>query len=191
MLRLFHPPYGVAATMHADHVLSLKTPIECERFAAEARKRNQHDIADQAIAREKELRIAYVAKIKDIRGCKNLMENVVKNQKPYLVEHIQRRIVELKYEAAPVDDPFQQDVLKSLYAYEQVIGRPAARTRPMLRKGALVDTVTKMLSKTAISPGFNRLQQNGLQDLTLEAVVCRHERRFDPAIVALCHHRLG
>jgi hypothetical protein len=105
-----------------------------------------------------------------------------------------RRLCEL--EGLNYDDPLEQDFYTMLTAYEELLtvknGRrqPAIRTRQKLRNKGVLQCLEDWATSANVTQGFQMLVENGLAELTGEALVLKHCNRFSERAVESVKQRL-
>jgi hypothetical protein len=128
---------------------------------------------------------------KDLR---NLMANAKRLGHEDIWREAFRRLCVL--EGLNYDDPLEQDFYAMLTAYEELLTakngkrQPAIRTRQKLRNKGVVQCLEDWATNASVTQGFQMLVENGLAELTGEALVMKHSNRFSERAVVSATNRL-
>ena len=82
------------------------------------------------------------------------------------------------------------DIEETLRAYEEIVGQKANRTRQMLDRHGYIDALSKIVVSSDLQVGFKALRDQGLLDMTFEAIVTRYSSEFQPRFVEAAQWRL-
>jgi hypothetical protein len=91
----------------------------------------------------------------------------------------------------------EQEALKAIYAYEEVLsvkrGRrtPASRTWQMVKRHGIIGAVERAVNRTTDASGYTALAEIGMLDLSFEAVVLHHPNSFSADALARAKERLA
>lgn len=114
-----------------------------------------------------------------------------------LAKHARRRAIELRAESHNYNREVEIELLKAIYAYEELLtqrnGRRtrANRTWQMVTRYGIINDAERAVNRPADAMGFRILVEMGLVDLSFEAVILRYPEAFDAGIVELCRRRLA
>jgi hypothetical protein len=106
------------------------------------------------------------------------------------------RAIELRTLTHNVKNEVEAELLKILYAYEEVLSKKnkkrtrASRTWQMVKRYGIIGAAEKAVNRKADAMGYRVLVEMGLQDLTFEAVIVRFPEAFSQQIVKLARSRL-
>lgn len=75
-------------------------------------------------------------------------------------------------------EALHQDLWRAFHAHEQMSGRPATRTRQMIRNRGLIAAADEMVQKRKDSGGLAQLVDAGLVEHAWESVVLRYPEQF-------------
>ena len=140
-----------------------------------------------------------VARLTTPNECEQFARNVEKAQ-PELAQAARRRAVELRADARAMalglNDPVELEALQAIYAYEEVLSKKngrrtsAGRTWPMVKQHGIIRAVERAVNRRTDASGYLALAEMKMQDITFEAVVLRHPRRFSAEAVRRSAERL-
>lgn len=85
---------------------------------------------------------------------------------------------------------FKIEVEKVIKLYEEVIGREATRTWPMIEKFGEIEALSRLVVSPELQKGFKVLRDSKQLDKTFEALVVRFQHLFKPKIVEAAQWRL-
>jgi len=120
----------------------------------------------------------------------------VQNKFPELAREARRRAVELRAEAHEIKNLVELELLKALYAYEEVLSEKnkrrtrATRTWQMIKRHGIITAAERAVDRNIEPQGYKLLVQMGLHDLTFEAVIVRHPDKFNKEVVSRAKERL-
>ena len=144
--------------------------------------RKFHPKAALAAARSGELKGAALRK--DIKTAEEFgLNDVVRELQLYLVE-----ATSFAGDAAP--DDIRVRAAQGISALT-AMGNPLTRTRQMLKRHGLIETINRIAKYPASTKNFDRLRAAGLEHLTAEAIVLDHPELFSEQAVEAAHKRLG
>lgn len=120
----------------------------------------------------------------------------VRDRNPDLAQKARRRSVELRAISYGSNSEVELELLKSVYAYEEVLyekhkkRQRASYTWRMIKRDGLIAAAEKAVNKKIDPPGYKLLAEMGLHDLTFEAVIVRYPEKFKPEVVLRAKSRL-
>ena len=121
---------------------------------------------------------------KDIKTAEEFgLNDVVRELQLYLVE-----ATSFAGDAAP--DDIRVRAAQGISALT-AMGNPLTRTRQMLKRHGLIETINRIAKYPASTKNFDRLRAAGLEHLTAEAIVLDHPELFSEQAVEAAHKRLG
>ncbi len=132
--------------------------------------------------------------IKTVQDARNVMANAHRNGDADTYRSAFRRMCEVAENEA--EGELDRDVMKAIAALEQLhferLGRKlsATTTRKALVRNGAVKLVGDLATRTEPSEGFERLIAAGLPEFTFEAVLLKHETRFEADAVTKARTRL-
>jgi hypothetical protein len=100
-----------------------------------------------------------------------------------------RKFREAKQEAEQI--LFEQEVENAVSHYEKAIGHSADPTRQMLKQHGNERALSLLMKSADIQKGFKVLRNTNQLEKTFEAVIVRHEHRFDAKVVEIAQWRLN
>ena len=138
-----------------------------------------------------------ILRLKTPESCEQFAINVEKRGKPELALEARRRGVQLLASMHGAKTEAERDAWEVLYAYERVLstkrGRAtrASRTRPMIARYGIIETVERIVTRRTESTGYAALVEMGMEDMTAEAVVLRHPTAFSAKAIERSKERLA
>lgn len=142
-----------------------------------------------------------ISKLKTPEECKVFAKNVIELGRPDLAKLALRRAVELQveeYKATLVENTeVEKECYKALLAYEEVLSvkagrsQKANRTRKMIPKYGLLETVERVVNRKSDAAGYTALVEMGMKELAFEAVILRFPSKFSPEAILRAKDRLG
>ncbi len=136
-----------------------------------------------------------IQQLKTPAECMQLAINV-QNKNPGLAREARRRAVELRAEAHDIKSLVELELLKALYAYEEVLSEKnkrrtsASRTWQMIKRHGIIAAAERAVNRKIEPAGYKLLVAMGLHDLTFEAVIVRHPEKFSQEVVSRAKERL-
>lgn len=136
-----------------------------------------------------------IQKLKTVGECMQLAENVqVRN--PELAQKARRRAVELRAVSYKHTSKVELELLKAIYAYEEVLSEKnkrrtsASRTWQMIKRHGIIRAAERAVDRKIDPAGYKLLAEMGMHDLTFEAVIIRYPDSFNQDIVSRAKERL-
>jgi len=138
--------------------------------------------------------LAYVETCDDDVKLRQIIVNARERGGFALADAAFRKLIDL----APEEEPgtIEHDFWRSMLAFEQVLSEESGKAtrlsyaRQKARKIGAVSMLADWTAAKKPSPGFERLLERGMADLSGEAVVLRHPDHFEPEVVAAARARL-
>ena len=138
--------------------------------------------------------LAYVETCDDDVKLRQIIVNARERGGFALADAAFRKLIDL----APEEEPgtIEHDFWRSMLAFEQVLSEESGKAtrlsyaRQKARKVGVVSMLSDWTAAKKPSPGFERLIERGMADLSGEAVVLRHPDHFEPEVVAAARARL-
>lgn len=124
------------------------------------------------------------------------LEKRVRDTNPNLAQKARRRAIELRAQEYGVNNDVERELLKALYAYEEVLSMKnnkrtyASRTWQMINKYGLILAAEKAVDRNVDPAGYKLLSEMGMGDLTFEAVILRYPSNFSEGAVDRAKERL-
>jgi hypothetical protein len=113
-----------------------------------------------------------------------------------LAKEARRRAIELRALAHGNTNVVETELLKVLYAYEEVLTTRnkrrtrASRTWQMVKKYGIIRAAERAVNRKADPMGYTVLIEKGMQDLTFEAVILKYPESFSHQAVQTAKIRL-
>jgi len=136
-----------------------------------------------------------IQKLKTPDECMQLAKNV-RDRNPELAQKARRRAVELRAISYKSTSEVELELLKALYAYEEVLSdknkrkTSASRTWQMIKRHGLIHAAERAVDRKIEPAGYKVLVEMGMQDLTFEAVIVRYPESFNADVVSRAKERL-
>lgn len=124
------------------------------------------------------------------------LEKRVRDTNPNLAQRARRRAIELRAQEYGVKNDVERELLKAIYAYEEVLSHKnnrktyASRTWQMINKYGLIHAAEKAVDRKVDPDGYKLLSEMGMSDLTFEAVILRYPSYFRVDAVDRAKERL-
>ena len=138
--------------------------------------------------------LAIVETSREPAQLRRFMKNAELMNEPAVGDAAFRRLVDILPEEEP--GTVEHDFWRSIFSLEQALsderGKTVrlARTRPKIAKVGAVQTMKDLAMSRSASEGFEMLLDRNMAELTTEAVVLRHQKRFESEVVAAAKSRL-
>lgn len=136
-----------------------------------------------------------IKKLKTPDECMQLAKNVSEIN-PELAQKARRRAVELLAISCKPSSNIEFELLKAIYAYEQVLSdknkrkTSASRTWQMVKRYGLIHAAEKAVDRKIEPAGYKVLIEMGMPDLTFESVIVRYPESFNADVVSRAKERL-
>ena len=138
-----------------------------------------------------------VERLRTPAECESFAKNAVARHHPELALQAQRKAIDLQVLTHETGSALETEGLAAVYAYEALLTRRngkktrATATWQAIKRYGIVEAVQRALGRPADEPGTVTLRDLGLEDLTFEALVIRHEALFSTAAVEVSKARLA
>ena len=132
-----------------------------------------------------------ISKLKTPEACIEFAEKCTN-----LAQEARLRAIELRTLTHGKKNEVETELLKAIYAYEEVLSKKnkkrtrASRTWPMVKRYGIIGAAERAVNRKVDPMGYRLLAEMGLQDLTFEAVIVRFPEAFSQQIVKLAISRL-
>ena len=136
-----------------------------------------------------------IKKLTTPEECIQLAKNVG-DRNPDLAREARRRAVELRAIAFGNKNQVELELLKALYAYEEVLSEKnkrntrASRTWQMIKRHGIIGAAERAVNRKIEPAGYKVLVEMGMHDLTFEAVIVRYPDAFNQEVVSRAKARL-
>ena len=120
----------------------------------------------------------------------------VRDKYPDLAREARRRAIELRAIAHGNKSGVEIELLKALYAYEEVLSEKnkrrtrASRTWQMIDRHGIIGAAERAVDRKIEATGYKVLVEMGMHDLTFEAVIVRYPEAFSQEVVERAKSRL-
>ena len=120
----------------------------------------------------------------------------VHERNPELALKARRRAVELRAISYGNKSEVELELLKAIYAYEEVLSEKnkrktrASYTWRMIKQRGIIGAAERAVNRKIERAGYELLVEMGLHDLTFEAVIVRHPDKFNQEVVSRAKSRL-
>jgi hypothetical protein len=120
----------------------------------------------------------------------------VRDKYPKLAREARRRAIELRAISHGNKSAVEIELLKALYAYEEVLLEKnkrrtrATRTWQMIDRHGIIGAAERAVDRKIEATGYKVLVEMGMHDLTFEAVIVRYPEAFSREVVTRAKARL-
>jgi len=138
--------------------------------------------------------IALIAASEDVAKLRTWIANARREKQNDIEEAAFRRLIEILPKEAP--GTVEHDFWRTIHAFEHVLTQERgkttrlARTRQKVARVGEIETLQDWAKATKSTDGFTMLLERNMPELTGEAIVLRHDDRFDAAVVSAARKRL-
>jgi hypothetical protein len=138
-----------------------------------------------------------VERLRTPAECEIFVKNALAGQRPDLALEARRKAVTMQAATHETTSPVEAEAFAALYAYEALLTRKngkktrASKTWAIVRTHGIIEAIQKAVRRPPDATAFVALRELGLDDLSFEALVVRHEAAFDAATVQLSKARLA
>jgi hypothetical protein len=136
-----------------------------------------------------------IKKLKTPAECIQLAKNVIERN-PNLAREARRRAIELRAISHGSIRDVEFELLKALYAYEEILTEKnkkttrASRTWQMIKRHGIIAAAERAVDRKIEPNGYKILVELGMHDLTFEAVIVRYPDAFNQEVVLRAQERL-
>lgn len=137
-----------------------------------------------------------ISKIKTPEGCEIFAKNALERNQPELAKEAKLRAIELRALKHNAKSAAENEALKAVYAYEEVLqttkGKKirATRTWQMIKRHGIIEAVERAVNRSTETQGYTLLVEMGLEDFAFEAVILRYPEVFSIEAVKKARNRL-
>lgn len=113
-----------------------------------------------------------------------------------LINKARQRSLELRVQNHENDLPIEKELLKAIYAYEEILSKKnnrrtyASRTWQMVKRYGVIGAAEKAVNRKFDAQGYKMLVEMGMQHLTFETIIARHPEYFSADVVKMANKRL-
>jgi hypothetical protein len=138
-----------------------------------------------------------VERLRTPAECAIFAINAVGKKRPDLALEANRKAVNLNVATHENTSALEAEGLATVYAHEALLAHRNGRkiratgTWKDIRQHGIIAAITKVVNRPTQTDNRAELRELGLEDLTFEAFVLRHEASFSPAAVQAAKNRLG
>jgi len=132
-----------------------------------------------------------IVKLKTPKECEDFIKKYTD-----LINQARQRAIELRALSHGEKNIVETELLKALYAYEEILTEKnkrrtrASRTWQMVKRYGIIGAAERAVNRSIEAQGYKFLVEKGLQNLTFEAVIVRYPEAFSKEIVTLAKERL-
>jgi hypothetical protein len=138
-----------------------------------------------------------VERLRTPAECQIFAKNANALNHPELALQAQRKAIDLQVATHGSESALEAECLAVVYAREALLTRRngkktrATATWQAIKRYGIIEAVQRALSRPPDASDTATLHELGLQDLTFEALVVRHEASFSATAIALSKVRLA
>jgi hypothetical protein len=138
-----------------------------------------------------------VERLRTPAECEIFAKNATARNHPELALAAQRKAIDLKVSTHEIGSAVEAEGLAAVYAYEALLTRRngkktrATGTWQAIKRYGIIEAIQRAVSRPPEGPATVTLRDLGLEDLTFEALVVRHEASFSAAAIEVSKARLA
>lgn len=139
-----------------------------------------------------------VERLRTPAECESFAKNALARHHPELALQARRKAIDLQVSTHETGSAVEAEGLAAVYAYEALLTRRkgkktrATATWQAVKRYGIIEAVQRALKNPPPDePGAVTLRDIGLEDLTFEALVIRHEASFSAAAIEVSKARLA
>jgi hypothetical protein len=138
-----------------------------------------------------------VERLRNPIECENFAKNAIALKHPELASAARRKALTMQAAEHETTSPAEAEALAAIYAYELHLTRKngrktrASKTWGIVKTHGPIEAIKRAVSREPDAAVVAGLRELGLEDMTFDAVVLRHEEAFDAATVQLSKSRLA
>lgn len=144
-------------------------------------------LTEKELAARNDAALARVETMDDVEKLRNLMANAERMGVTPVRDAAFRRLAEVQTGDTTELEPgtLDHDAMQTIFAYEQLVreelgkAKRLTRTRMKMTKSGTANALADFPKATEDYTAFETLRARGMEDLTSEAVILRHEGDFD------------
>lgn len=128
--------------------------------------------------------------------CKKFAKNAVAKGRHDLALQARRHAVDLRAAAHGASKDVEEEALKAIYAYEELLsaknGRTtrASRTWQMIKRHGIIEAIERSVNRTDVTKGYQALVEMGMGDLAFESIITRYPEHFSAAALQISTKRM-
>lgn len=132
-----------------------------------------------------------IRQLKSPEECVSFIE-----KQTHLISQARQRAIELRALTHKNENLVENELLKALYAYEEILSKKnnrrtrASRTWQMVNRYGIVGAAERAVNRNIEPMGYKMLVEMGLKNLTFEAVIANHPEEFSLEAVKKANQRL-
>lgn len=113
-----------------------------------------------------------------------------------LINQARQRSLELRVQNHENDLPIEKELLKAIYAYEDILSKKnnrktyASRTWQMVKRHGIIGAAERAVNRNVDAQGYKMLVEMGMQHLTFETIIAKHPEYFSAEAVRKANKRL-
>ncbi|HEY5567067.1 MAG TPA: hypothetical protein VIM81_07460 [Gammaproteobacteria bacterium] len=137
-----------------------------------------------------------VASLRTPAECEIFARNATAKKRPDLAIEARRKAVDMLAATHETESPVEAEAFAAVYAYEALLTRKngkktrATKTWQAVKRYGIIEAIQKAVNRAPQTADYETLREMGLEDLTFEALVLRHEAAFSDEAVQASKARL-
>jgi hypothetical protein len=138
-----------------------------------------------------------VERLRTPAECESFAKNALDRKRPDLAAEARRKSLNLEAATHETSSPAEAEAFAAVYAYQLHLTRKngkktrAIKTWADVKSHGIIEAVRRAVNRERDPAVLVAMRELGLDDLTFEALVVRHEAAFDAATVELSKGRLA
>lgn len=132
-----------------------------------------------------------ISKLSTPEECEQFAEKCIEYAKS-----ARRKAMELRASIHGSNSKVENELLKAIYAYEEILTKKngrrtrASRTWQMVNRHGIIGAAERAVNRDIEPMGFRLLVDMGFEELTFESVIVRYPESFKPQIVKQAESKL-
>lgn len=113
-----------------------------------------------------------------------------------LINQARQRSLELRVQNHENNLLIEKELLKAIYAYEDILSKKnnrktyASRTLQMVKRHGIIGAAERAVNRNVDAQGYKMLVEMGMQHLTFETIIAKHPEYFSAEAVRKANKRL-
>lgn len=113
-----------------------------------------------------------------------------------LINQARQRSLELRVQNHENNLLIEKELLKAIYAYEDILSKKnnrktyASRTWQMVKRHGIIGAAERAVNRNVDARGYKMLVEMGMQHLTFETIIAKHPEYFSAEAVRKANKRL-